>query len=115
DVWTKLSRPADETLGRPLAVVAVRQRTVRFTCDGAALGSVASPVRGDTLGSVRNLDRRWRCGRLEPLADQFVRNAIEAIVEGNGVVDVDARKRGLRWLEALLGQKLELGLIDALE
>jgi hypothetical protein len=72
-------------------------------------------MRSDALAAMRDLHRR-RCGaKLDALTDQRMGNAVITVVEDDVVVDVDARPRQLRRLEAAGRERFELRPVDALE
>ncbi len=115
NVGADLVRPADQALGRPLAVVAMRRRSVRLACHRASLRAEASSVTVEALSAVPDLDDGRRRANLHALANQRVRSAVVPSVEADVVVDVDASAGPLAWLEATRGELLQRRLIDALE
>ena len=91
DVGPELARPAEHALGRPVAVVLVRFRSVLGQSDRGALASVATVVASHADPTVSALDDAGSRAHVDELLSQLVGDAVVAIVELDVVVDVGAR------------------------
>jgi hypothetical protein len=69
----------------------------------------------DALPAVPDLHHRVRRADLDALTDESVRRAVEALVEGDVVVDIDSSPGPFAGNEARRRQRLQRGLIDACE
>src|SRR6516164_4510091 len=79
---------AADTLVRPVAIAAVQAGHV-FGHRGRPMRPQAAPMAGDALAAVEDLDRRRGDPRLDLLADQLVRHAVEMLGNLDVVVEVD--------------------------
>src|ERR1700753_3454388 len=83
--------------------------------DVRALAAVGPAMGRDADIAVQDLDSAGGDAYLDALADQRVRDAVEAVLEGDVVVDVDLGLLPLAALEAVCRQGAHCGPIDALE
>src|ERR1700751_1066563 len=76
------------TLVRPVAIAAVRAGHV-FGYRGRPMRPQAAPMAGDALAAGEDLDPRRGDPRLDLLADQLVRHAVEMLGDLDVVVETD--------------------------
>src|SRR3954447_2550996 len=84
--------------------------------DGDSLPPAATAqVRSYPRAFVQDFYRGWRRTDLHHLMHQVVGDAIQVVIEGHVIVDIDPRPRPLAHVEVFAGQRPECGLVERFE
>ncbi len=100
-----LLSPVDQAPWRPLKMSSVRRRQV-LRQGGVAEAGITSGMSGNTLAAMQDLDAAGGCAHFDLLVHEGLRNAVEVIVDGDVIIDVDARIVVAGELVAADGQSL---------
>src|SRR5579859_588329 len=113
--WPDARGPCHDPLRRPTAVIAVRPGPVLVGNHAGPLRSEAARVRRDTHALVKDLDDAHGRADLDRLTDERVRHAVDTMLEGDAVVDVDLRAAPLGDLVTTRWKRTHRRPIDRVE